>query len=288
LEIRGIKINYVFDLYSSDNPHGIVLRDFKSVLREQLAIPYVARSIIYYPNYEQMELRDFTDGEKFRNSSQSVPDSALMKSNEACFVDDFVLSNLRSEGKCFITRITAFYIDNGHINYTGDDYIPDYTNVLAPVQVPNPTLRLVSNIHCVLKNSDYTFTDGSSIITSTYRVNSNGLLHTKLPLSVFIDDFGRSKKGSWNPIHGCYVNIVNIPRELRNTDLCRTFIGCTTRTTSTDTFLQHLFEMEMDCYAGFIAYNSHLRQLVFVTSSIFVAPCDNAMGSYYGNHGGIC
>ena len=46
---------------------------------------------------------------------------------------------------------------------------------------------------------------------------ANGKLYLTLCFSHFIDDFGRNRKGSWRPITGHYISLLNTTQELRRT-----------------------------------------------------------------------
>jgi len=108
-----------------------------------------------------------------------------------------------------------------------------------------------------------------------------------IPISLFIDDFGRSKKETWRPIHGVYGHIANLPRDFRNKYENMFFLSESDYTVSVHKLLQSTFDLEVESSRGFLAFHSVLRRLVYVQVKIFVIPCDNAMASVIANHGGF-
>lgn len=243
------------------NENGIVSRDLIGIVQDQLAIPLVAEAIKFYPSWEPGEYyTDHTDGSKFRTSDLTKPTCALLSNGDVVYVGDLVQTRLFDSGLNIYSIISGFYEMHKEVAYTAINYtINPITRRMLQIEIVHEECTAIRQIYQYITNSMFIHleTTDYDYILSIHRIRSFGFFHMRIPITCFIDDFGRSKKGVWNPVHGVYVCISSIPLNLRNTELCRVFYGCMGRKYGVQEVLSHVFQNEASLNAGFIAWNSN-------------------------------
>lgn len=177
-------------------------RSITSLAQDYLLNPRLGSLLVY--NVPNGNISDWNSGTKFING--------LLQTN-----DDQTIQTTLLRTK-FQTK--SFRLDDGRVIYI-DDRVTlfgsnDILTLKSFIQDKDNTIKFVAYEFDGMYDPNFIHFVSTDEI-SAYRQKAKGKLYLTLCFSHFIDDFGRNRKGSWRPITGHYISLLNTTQELRRT-----------------------------------------------------------------------
>ena len=184
------------------------------------------------------------------NSKFFNPKSISAKNGIILYLGDVITIKLPNFTPLAHCKISKFAFVNGVIQIFGVFWfrIGEFTRqVLQHTHVP------------VDKFVDFADADHTN---NPLRLKAKGYLFLTVAIILFVDDFGRSKKGTFNPVLGVYGSLANVPRQIRNTDRGKFFVSATSDADPLE-HLEVLINEIADLEKGFFAYCSYRKKVNF-------------------------
>lgn len=224
-------------------------KTIEDITKEILLNPSLG-NLMVYPD-EDYTIADFNSGTKFKEDLIYQTKCTILENGDIIYVHDIVY-------------------------YFGTQY---YGEIDGFITMNDTLMVMIDQNNYPIQNVK--LKEGQGI----YRAKANGNIYLTLCYSHFIDDYGRSKKSTYNPVTGHYYQCLNVPAEKRSSSSGTKVLSNTLRV-DLEKIWGFIAEQYTALRNGFFFFSAFHQRTVFVDVFPYMLPADNYMASWYCNHMG--